>query len=572
MAFNFPANPTVGNTHVVGNKVYTWTGTRWMPGTTQGMNLSSVGSHVVPTHNELFDLGHNTLRWRDLYLSGNTIDLGGTAIKSTATGVSFTNAANANVAVALEVSSVQIGTGANAVTLVSGASGLQITSTASNVATPISGGGATVTVSNTTPATNSVGSLWLDDDTGELRIFYGNSWAGVAYGPIGATGLTGPAGIQGNAGPQGATGIGSTGATGVPGATGAQGATGPAGAPGGAGAGYDLASNSTGYFGLPIGTTEQRPVSPPQGATRLNSTTGFLETYFSGSWYNLGSFGGFSATGGTVTTVGNYKIHTFLESGTFNVVFAPPGTSIQILLVAGGGGASTRHVGGGGAGGFLYNATYSVQAGEYTVSVGAGGTNSAVNVRPGDGNPSRFYLTANGINSGLTAVGGGAGGQGGTAGYAGGSGGGGANQSAGGTATVGQGNAGGAGNPSVGSEEVYQGGGGGGAGGAGVTGSPSNSGDGGAGAVNSIAGSTVGVLSGGQYYLAGGGGGSGGGSGTSPGGLGGGGAGGMGSAAGVNGTVNTGGGGGGGGFAGGTNYSGGTGGSGVVIIRYSTQL
>jgi len=279
------------------------------------MNLSSVGSHVVPTHNELFDLGHNSLRWRDLYLSGNTIDLGGTAIKSTEAGVSFTSAANANVAVALAVSSVQIGTGANAVTLVSGASGLQITSTASNVATPISGGGATVTVSNTTPATNSVGSLWLDDDTGELRIFYGNSWAGVAYGPIGATGPAGSNGATGATGAFSGTTSSqiittnstaatstSTGALQVTGGAGIGGAVyagsvytnnyffanGTAFVGGGGSAGYDVATSSTGYFDLPSGNTAQRPASPPTGAVRYNSTTGFAEVYIANGWQSFG--------------------------------------------------------------------------------------------------------------------------------------------------------------------------------------------------------------------------------------------------------------------------------------------
>ncbi|NDG03663.1 MAG: hypothetical protein EB119_10855, partial [Synechococcaceae bacterium WBB_34_004] len=67
---------------------------------------------------------------------------------------------------------------------------MAVTTSGGNVS-PVSGGGATVTVSNTTPTTTQLGGLWLDNDTGELRIFYGNAWAGVATGPIGATGATG---------------------------------------------------------------------------------------------------------------------------------------------------------------------------------------------------------------------------------------------------------------------------------------------------------------------------------------------------------------------------------------------
>lgn len=38
------------------------------------------GTHLIPSNNVLYDLGSSSYRWRDLYLSGNTIDLGGTKI------------------------------------------------------------------------------------------------------------------------------------------------------------------------------------------------------------------------------------------------------------------------------------------------------------------------------------------------------------------------------------------------------------------------------------------------------------------------------------------------------------
>ena len=44
-----------------------------------------------------------------------------------------------------------------------------------------------------------------------------------------------------------------------------------------------------------------------------------------------------AATGGTVTTSGNYKIHTFTSSGTFTVTSAPSGKYIDFLVVGGGG-------------------------------------------------------------------------------------------------------------------------------------------------------------------------------------------------------------------------------------------
>ena len=59
---------------------------------------------------------------------------------------------------------------------------------------------------------------------------------------------------------------------------------------------------------------------------------------------------GFSATGGTKTTSGNYTIHTFTSSGSF-VVNAGSG-EVEYVVVAGGGGGGGNLSGGGGAGGF----------------------------------------------------------------------------------------------------------------------------------------------------------------------------------------------------------------------------
>ena len=62
-----------------------------------------------------------------------------------------------------------------------------------------------------------------------------------------------------------------------------------------------------------------------------------------------------SATGGTVTTSGNYKIHTFTGPGTFTVSCAASTSDLNIvsyLVVAGGSGGGYDGGGGGGAGGF----------------------------------------------------------------------------------------------------------------------------------------------------------------------------------------------------------------------------
>lgn len=307
-----------------------------------------------------------------------------------------------------------------------------------------------------------------------------------------------------------------------------------------------------------------------------------------------------AATGGTITTSGDFKIHTFTSSGTFEVTTAgnaKGSNTVDYLVVAAGGGGGANSGGGGGGGGFRTNfpqpATggLPVSAQEYPITVGAGGVDGGNN--PGD------PIGTNGGNSifsSITSAGGGYGGSpvhtfcgtrngdGGSGGSGGGGGTGGPSSpvsndgGAGNTPPVSpsQGNNGGAGSsgPNCGST----GGGGGGAGAVGDTGQTPGSDPstnmgacGGAGTANSINGSSV-------TYAGGGGGtrqytpGSGrnvpvGGSGGAGGGGNGGSQGAQGNVAAAAGSANTGGGGGGAH----NNTAGGNGGSGVVIIRYKFQ-
>jgi len=297
------------------------------------------------------------------------------------------------------------------------------------------------------------------------------------------------------------------------------------------------------------------------------------------------------ATGGTITTCGNDKIHTFTGPGTFAVSQVHPcaaNNQVSYAVIAGGAGGGGRHGGGGGAGGFRedkspitpYTASplegagpITVTATSFPITVGAGGAGGIFV----PGGP--YTNGGTGVNSTFSTITSAGGGSGGTATAStpgpaapttlgGGSGGGGTHCGPGTTAGNGnippvsppQGNPGGAGMPS----SPYDGGGGGGATVAGAAGSSNSAG--GTGATTSITGSAI-ARSGG-----GGGGGYGGCGGT--GGTGGGGNSGNCAArpgAAAAGTANTGGGGGGAGGPGGSTQTGGAGGSGVVIIRYRFQ-
>jgi len=319
-----------------------------------------------------------------------------------------------------------------------------------------------------------------------------------------------------------------------------------------------------------------------------DSTKGWINTMDSTSNVRGGVF--ISATGGTVTTCGDYKIHTFTSPGTFCVSAASgPLAIVDYLVVAGGGGGAGDRGSGGGGGGFrLSNSTcmpapltsplatstgLPVTVTGYPITVGAGGS-AGLCTGPKEGSNG-----SNSVFSTIISAGGGFGGGGCAPGNPGGSGGGGREgNSCGGTGNTPpvsppQGNPGGCGVTPPGSN-----GGGGGAGAAGVPGTPpSISGAGGDGSYVLSAGfagcnGTTGPVSSARYFAGGGGSGSSNPApGESAGGAGGGGDGKR-NGSGDAGVVNTGGAGGG---AGETalpcGRCGGAGGSGIVIIRYKYQ-
>jgi len=292
-----------------------------------------------------------------------------------------------------------------------------------------------------------------------------------------------------------------------------------------------------------------------------------------------------SATGGTITTCGDFKIHSFTGPGTFTVcsVGNPLGSnSVDYLVVAGGGGGGGGgNVGGAGAGagGFRQNfpspsiAGLPVTATGYPITIGAGGAGGPGAAFPG-GNPGSSGT--NSIFSTITSTGGGYGSGGNPAPIPAGPGGsgGGARQGQG-APTAGTGNTppvspsqGSPGGSASGSADPnYGAAGGGGASATGGNGTSCVGGVGGAGTASLISGSSV-------TYAGGGGGGQQ--DSTPTGNTGGSGGGGNGKRQGVaatNGTDNTGGGGGGGGHecSPSPSAAGGTGGSGIVVIRYKYQ-
>ena len=175
--------------------------------------------------------------------------------------------------------------------------------------TSLIGGGASVTVSNTAPNTTTLGSLWLNEDTGEMSAYYGGQWAEFITGGSGVGGskvtVSNVAPVYAETGNMwfdsetgdlavyvtgtwvgvtetGLVARGATGATGL----GATGATGPQGTPGGA-------TGATGIQGN-VGPTGATGI---QGNIGLTGATGPSVTGATGATGVSGTIGSTGATG-----------------------------------------------------------------------------------------------------------------------------------------------------------------------------------------------------------------------------------------------------------------------------------
>lgn len=175
----------------------------------------------------------------------------------------------------------------------------------------------------------------------------------------------------------------------------------------------------------------------------------------------------FVATGGTVTDLGEYRVHAFTTVGNdvFHVLSGE--RQVEVLVVGGGGSGGSTWGGGGGAGGLVFAPEYPIEAGVYTVRVGAGAVGlgaSGTSIPGTNGSPSRFGA--------LYALGGGGGGSvSGNSPLDGGSGGSSSVNTSGGRGLQPDGVSGGYGNPGAnwvsGGQNADANGGGGGAGAAG---------------------------------------------------------------------------------------------------------
>lgn len=213
--------------------------------------LGALDQSLIPDADDTYDLGSADYKWRSLYVGTNTIYLGTAAISLDETSGALTVTTAEGDPITVGGASVEVSATAPADP---SDGNMWLDSTSGNFSVyvgggwlkvgPGGGGSASVEVSGTAPSSPDDGNMWMNDETGEFSVYVGGGWLTIAGG----------------------------------------------GAGGGGGTSYDEPSTSTGYFGLPVGTTAQRPGSAAAGMVRYNSTLGSVEIYNTTGWELIGGF------------------------------------------------------------------------------------------------------------------------------------------------------------------------------------------------------------------------------------------------------------------------------------------
>jgi len=154
----------------------------------------------------------------------------------------------------------------------------------------------------------------------------------------------------------------------------------------------EIICNANTKLKMPVGTTNQRPLTPTQGDTRLNSTLKLLETYSGSAWLSM--FSG---------------LHTAVYGSAGTYTYTPPEGRTEFLVICTGGGgggagvsvhgssgAGTNYWGasGGGAGGTAIRKYNLAELGSSaTAVVGAGGNALSGMGNGDDGDDSVFTVT-----------------------------------------------------------------------------------------------------------------------------------------------------------------------------------
>lgn len=202
---NWEVTATLGVQGVTG-----YVGSQGIPGefaalgyTGSQANLDAVGQSIIPDSDEVYDLGSATYKWRNLYVSSNTIFLGTSSL-------SVDEVNNQLVLTNAQGEPIEIGGASVEVSATAPADpsdgNMWLDSTTGNFSVyvgggwlkigPGGGGSASVEVSNSSPSSPEDGNMWMNDETGEFSIYVGGAWLSISggSGPAGYTGSQGASG------------------------------------------------------------------------------------------------------------------------------------------------------------------------------------------------------------------------------------------------------------------------------------------------------------------------------------------------------------------------------------------
>ena len=177
-------------------------------------NLSAISTDVLPSVDSNGttgqSLGSASKKWKALYVSGGTINLGAGTLKASATGaiempeVVIKPAGSSNPVTlsassggTLQLPSIQIGTGSDAVSLTASGGSLQTVSTQeeSSGATPAPT--PSTTISDSVPSSPTAADFWFDSTNLRLFLYYNDAnssqWIEITGGGSGGSGSTGNA-------------------------------------------------------------------------------------------------------------------------------------------------------------------------------------------------------------------------------------------------------------------------------------------------------------------------------------------------------------------------------------------
>ena len=84
MAIDFPDNPTHGQSATLAGKSFTYDSdvSGWNVSSSAALDLSSIAQDILPDADSSRSLGSVSKKWKDLYLSGSTIHLGGLQLQN----------------------------------------------------------------------------------------------------------------------------------------------------------------------------------------------------------------------------------------------------------------------------------------------------------------------------------------------------------------------------------------------------------------------------------------------------------------------------------------------------------